>query len=73
MEAIEIVHHCHVEWRSRRTFFFIATHMHVVVIVAPVRQTMNQPRISVIREDHRLVSREQRIEIVITESVRVLG
>ena len=59
MEAVELVQHRHVERRRGRAFFLVAAHVHVVVIGAPVGQPVDQPRIAVEGEDHRLVAREQ--------------
>ena len=41
----------------------VAANVHVAVVVAPVRQPMNQPGISVEIEDDWFVSREQRVEV----------
>ena len=63
MEAIELVQHDHVEGRGGRALLLIAAHVNIVVIVPPIGQSMNQPWIAVIGEDHRLVGGEQRVEI----------
>ena len=47
--------------------------MQVVVVVPPVGQTVNQPRVAVEGEDDRLVGREQLIEIPVAQPVRVLA
>ena len=41
--------------------------------VAPVGETVNQPGISVVGEDHGLGDREQRVELPVRESVGMLG
>src|SRR5438445_6443544 len=71
--TIEIVEHDHVEWRGRRAFLLVSAHAVVGVIGTPVRAAMNQPRIAVVSEDHRLVLGEDLIELRITQAVRVLG
>src|SRR5579864_1678882 len=51
MKAVQIVHHRHIKRRGRGAFFFIAAHVHIVVVVTAVRQPMDEPRISVISKD----------------------
>jgi len=46
--------------------------VHVVVVGAAVRQPVNQPRVAVEVEDHRLVDGKQRIEVAVGQSVRML-
>ena len=43
------------------------------MIRPPVGQAMDQPRISVIGEDHRPVRGEERVELDIGKAVRMLG
>ena len=71
--AVEIVQHDHVEGRRRRAFLLVAAHMKIVMVVPPIGQPVNHPRIAVEGKDHRLVEREHRIEILILQSVRMLG
>src|SRR6476620_3606959 len=73
VEAIEIVEHAHVKGRCRGALFLVATHMDVVMARTPVGQPMDQPRIAVESEDDWLISREQRVEIVIGQAVRVFA
>ena len=73
VEAVQVVHHDHVERRRRRAFFLVAAHVQVLVIRAPVGQAMDQPRVAVESEDDRLVLGEQSIEVVIRQSVRMLA
>ena len=54
-------------------FLLVAAHVDVPVIGAAIRQPVNEPGIAVIREDHRLVAREQRVELLVAESVRMLA
>jgi len=71
-EAIDVVIDRQLQRRVDIAFFLVAANMHVVVIVATVRQTMNQPGLLVDVEDDRLVHREQGVEITIGKPVWVL-
>src|SRR5262245_30197861 len=55
MKAVEVIHHSHVERRSRRALLFVSPDMKIIVIVPPVSQAVNQPRITVISKDNRSV------------------
>jgi hypothetical protein len=46
--------------------------MHVAVIMPAVRQFVDQGRIAMESEDHRLVGREQIVEVLVLHPVRVL-
>jgi hypothetical protein len=46
--------------------------MQVSVSRAPVGEAVDKPRIAVVREDHRPVGREDRIEVPVPHAVRVL-
>ena len=69
--AVQVVQHHHVERRRRGALFLVAPHMDVGVVAPPVGQLVNDRRVAVEREDHRLVCREQRIERVIRQPVRM--
>src|ERR1700733_8549828 len=73
MEAIKIVKHSHVEGGCNRSLLLVAAHMKVVVIVATIRQPVNQLRVGVEGEGDRFVGREQGIKVRIIQSVRMLG
>ena len=73
MEAVEVVQHHHVERRRRRALLLVAAHVQVVVVRAPVRQPVDQPRIAVVREDDGAVDREERVELRVGEAVRMLA
>jgi hypothetical protein len=45
----------------------------VLVAVSPVRQPVDQPRVGVEGEDDRLVRGEQRIEVLVGKTVRMLA
>ena len=47
--------------------------MDAAVIAAPVDQSVDQPRIPVIGEDHRLVGSEHHVELPVGHPVRVLA
>ena len=73
MEAVEVVEHHHVEGGRGRALLLVAAHVDVVVVGAPVGETVDQPRIAVVGEDHRPAGREQGVELVVGEPVRVLA
>jgi len=73
MIAIEIVEHHHVEGRRRCALLLIAAHVQVAVIGAAVRQAVDQPRVAVVRENHRLVLREEAVEVAVLKPVRMLA
>jgi hypothetical protein len=73
METIEVIQHRHIKWSRRRALFFIAAHVKVIVIMAAISEAMDQPRIPVISEDHRLIDGEQGIEVAVREAVRVFA
>jgi hypothetical protein len=58
VKAIEIIHHAHVERSTGRSLLFVTTHVQIRVASSPVSQSVNEPRITVKREDDRLVRRE---------------
>src|SRR5450432_2200412 len=70
VESIEIVQHRHVEGRGDGAFLLVAAHVDVVVVGAPVSQAVNEPRISMEREDDRLVAREERVEGLVAQAMR---
>ena len=63
MKPIHVVAHRHVKGRRRSAFFFIAAHVEIIMIAAPVRQPVNQPGITVIGKYNRLIGGKKRIEI----------
>src|ERR1700676_4941175 len=65
MEPVEIVQHRHVEGSGGCSLFLVSAHVQVVVISAPVGQSVNEPRISVKRKNDRFVGGEDGIEIPI--------
>src|SRR5579871_5490501 len=71
-EAVGFVVDRQLHRRIDVTFFLVAAHMQVLVVSAPVGQSMDQPRISMEIEDDRLVRREQGVEVLIGKSVRML-
>src|SRR5579871_1179285 len=73
VKPIQVVQHSHVERRRSGAFFFVAAHMHIVVIRAPIGQSVDQPGIAVKCEHDGLVLGEDRIELVIVHSMRVLA
>ena len=71
--AVEIVQHDHVEGRRRGALLLVAAHMNIVVIVPPVGQLVDHRGIAMEGEDHRLVRREQLVEILIFQTMGMLG
>ncbi len=72
VEAVEVVEHHHVERRRGGALLLVAAHVDVVVVGAPVGETVDQLRVAVVGEDHRAPGGEQRVELLLGESVRVL-
>jgi hypothetical protein len=70
MEAVEVVHHHHVEGGRGRAFLLVAAHMEIVVIGAAIGEPVDQPGIAVVGEDDRLVRGEERVEIRVAQPVR---
>jgi hypothetical protein len=73
VKAVEVVQHDHVERRRRRAFLLVPADVEVSVIRASIGEAVDQPRVAVVGEDDRLVLREQRVELGIRKTVRVLG
>ena len=72
MEAVQIVQHGHVEWCGDGALFLVAADVDVVVVGAAINQAMNQPRVSVVSKDHRLVPGEELVEIHVAQAVWML-
>ena len=64
MEAVQFVHHRHVEGRGDGAFFLVAADVDVVVVGAAVCQPMDQPWVSMEGEDDRLILGEDLVEIL---------
>ena len=73
MIPIQIIQHRHVKRRGDRPLLLVSAHVQIHVIRPSIRQSMNQPRIAVIRKNHRLVLREQHIKIRVAQSMRMLA
>src|ERR1700733_11776363 len=71
--AIEIVQHDHVKGSRGSALLPVAAYMNIVVIMPPVGQFVDHRGIAMEGEDHRLVCREQLIEILILPTMGVLG
>src|SRR6266403_4734910 len=69
VKAIQIVHDGHIERSCGSAFFFITAHMEIVVTMSAIAQPMNEPRITVIGEDHGFVGSEHGIKFGIRKSV----
>src|SRR5260370_37123171 len=60
--AVDVVEHAHVKRRGCGAFLLVAAHVNVVVIVPPVGEPVNEPRIAVKREDYGNLGRKDSIE-----------
>ena len=72
VEAVHVVEDGHVERRGDGPFLLVAADVKTVVIGAAIRESMNEPRVSVIGEDDWFVLREEGVEIGIGEAVGML-
>ena len=73
LEAVDVVEHAHVEGRGCRALFLVAAHVDVVVVVPPVSEPVNQPRIAVEGKDNGYADGKMRIELFVWQAVRMLG
>src|SRR5438132_14210051 len=73
VKAIQVIHDGHIERSGGSALFFIAAHMEIVVTMSAIAQSMNEPWITVIGEDHRFVGSEHGIKFGIRESVGMFG
>ncbi len=71
--AVQVVQNHHVERSRGRAFFLVAAHVQVLVVRAAVGQAMDQPGVAVEREDDRLVLREETVEVLVAQAVRVFA
>src|ERR1035437_4848277 len=69
--AVQVVEHDHVERGRGRSFLLVAANVDVVVAVASVCEAVDEPRVAVVREDDRLVRREERVELLVGHTVRM--
>ena len=72
VEAVDLIADRQFQWRVDIAFFFVAAYVNIRVVGPPISELVNQPRVSVKIENHRLVPSKQRIEIAIGQPVRVL-
>src|SRR2546429_8844781 len=73
MKAVEVVHHHHVKRSRGRAFFFVTAHVEGPVVGAAIGEPMNQPGITVIGEDDRFVGREEHVEVLVGQTVRMFA
>ena len=73
VEAVDLIEDREFQRRVDVAFFLVSAHMNVVVIRAAVAQLVNQRGVGVEVEDDRLVGGEERIEVAVGESVRMLA
>src|SRR5659263_779769 len=72
MKAIDVVAHRHVEGRGGGSFFLVPTNVKVVMVGSPIRQLMDQGRISVEGEDDGFVLGEKDLEVLVAQAMRML-
>lgn len=65
VEAIKPVEHAHIEGRGCGAFFLVAVDVEVLVIRPAINQSVNQPWVAVIGEDHGGIGGEEGIEVAI--------
>src|SRR3981081_2605768 len=73
MKTVEVIEHGHVEGRGGGTLLFVTADMQIVMVRAPVREPVNQPRVAVECKNDRFVGRENRVELMVGEAVRMFG
>jgi len=72
VEAVELIEHAHVKRRRDRALLDVAADEHVLV-VAGVRQLVDELRVAVEGEDDGLILREDEVVVLVRETVRVVG
>ena len=73
LEAVNIVEHAHVEGRGRCALFLVAAHVKVIVVVTPVGEPVNEPRIAVKCKDGGRIRWKDAIELLVGQPVRMFG
>src|SRR5687767_703116 len=72
MKAVHLIEDDHIEWRGGCSLLFVTANMHIAMVCAPISEPMNEPWVSMKRKDDRLVLGEERIEVMITQSLWML-
>src|SRR6266403_4839650 len=72
-EAVSLVADGQFKWCINVALFLIAAHVDVVLTGAAVGQAVDQPRVGVKVEDHRLVPSKQSFEFTIGHAVWMFG
>ncbi len=65
VEAIQIVADSHVKGRSGGSFFLIPSDVEILVVRPTVGQTVDEPGVTVIGEDDRLIAGEEGVKLPI--------
>src|SRR5713226_9631841 len=73
VKSVQIVEDGHIERSGRCSLLFVSADVEIVMIGAPVGQTMDQPWIAVVCKDDRLVDGEYGVEVTIGKSVGMFG
>lgn len=69
--SVHLVAHQHVEGCRRGALLDVAAYVKLVVAAAAIGQTVNQPRVTVVGEDHRPVGGEDRVVLAVAHAVWV--
>src|SRR6201986_4614228 len=72
VEAVQVVEHHHVERRRRGAALLEAADVHVMVVGATVGEPVDQPRITVVSENDRLVAAAQSVGYLVHETIWVI-
>ena len=73
IETVNLVFHGQSKWCVDISLFFVASHMQVIVVCAPVGEFMNQPGIAMEIENDRLIGSKQTIEIAIRQTMHMFA
>ncbi len=72
LESVDVIQHAHVKRGRCRPLFLVSAHVDVVVVVPPVSQPVNPPRISMERKHHRCSRRKDLVVLLVRQSMRML-
>src|SRR5215471_19983683 len=72
-EAVSLIADGELQRRVDVALLLVAAHVNVVLTGPAVRESVDEPRVSVKVEDHGLVRGEQRLELTVCQTVGVFG
>ena len=73
LEPVDVVEHAHVEGGGGCALFLVAAHVQAVVVVTPVSEPVNDPRIAVEGEDDGDADGKELVEFLVGQAVRMFG